>query len=131
MEQESSGTRAPKLQSQPARAKSPRHRGFTRNLAALPQEPQHHADAGGDEDGLQRLLVHVLFEALLPLLRLVAALLVVVLRLVAELLVALRRGFAGLLALVADGVAHLLHLAHDALAAALIALVLFADIPGV
>src|SRR5678810_593513 len=94
----------------------PRVTRVSERLAALPQKPQDHADASGDQNCLQRLLVHVLLEALFPLLRLFAALLVVVLSLVAELLIALRGGLAGLMALFADVFAHLLHLAHDALA---------------
>src|SRR5688500_3898727 len=58
-------------------------------LAPLPQEPQQDADARGDQHRLERLLVDVRLEALFPLARAVAALVVVVRRLVAELLVPL------------------------------------------
>src|SRR5437763_16292608 len=76
-------------------------------LAALPAQSQQHADAGGDQDGLQRLLMDVALPALFPLLCALPALVVVLRGLVAELVVSLSRHVAALAADVAEVLADL------------------------
>src|SRR5688572_1172470 len=105
-------------------------RGPVAALAPLPQEPEEHAHAGGDQHGLEGLLVDVGFEALFPLGRALAALVVVLRGLVAELVVAFRGLVADLAAEVAEVLADLGRRVGEALTAlALPALVpLFAGV---
>src|SRR4051812_14672829 len=63
-------------------------------LRAFPEEAEEHADAGGDEDGLDGLFVDVGFEGFLPLGGLFAALVVVVGGLLAEVVVLFAGGVA-------------------------------------
>jgi hypothetical protein len=76
-------------------------------LASLPEQPEEHANAGGDKQRLDRLFLHVLFEIFFHFHGALAALIVVLARLVAELLVLLRRGVADLSAEVAEILADL------------------------
>src|SRR4051795_4948030 len=95
----------------------PRLHGSRKRLAALPQDAEQHADAGGDQQRLDRLFLHVLFQALFPLLGALPALLVIVGRLVAELVVLLAGLVADLAAHVTQGLGHLTGAVLEALTA--------------
>src|SRR5213080_655597 len=57
--------------------------------ALLPEDAEHEADAGGNHQLLDRLLVNVLFQALLPFLCLLAALIIILAGGIAQVLVLL------------------------------------------
>src|SRR5436305_7621499 len=63
---------------------------------SLPENSQQHADACGDQKGLDRLFLDIFFQAAFPFLRALPALFVVIVGLIAQLLELLACGIANL-----------------------------------